>query len=284
MSLNNFIPTIWSARLLANLFKSLVYAQTGIVNRDYEGEIQQKGDTVKINGIGPVTVSDYTKNSDINSPETLSDADQVLVIEKQKYFNFQVDDIDRVQQFPSVMDAAMREAAYALADAADQYVALMHSSAVAANLLGDDTTPTVIDTGAKAYEALVDLNVLLTDAKIPKSDRWAIVPPWFYGRLLKDDRFVKSGTPAGDAVLRNGEVGKAAGFTILESHNVPNTSATKYKIICGHPMAYSFAEQVNKTEAYRPEKRFADAIKGLHLYGGKLVRNTAIAVGTFNKS
>lgn len=284
MALSNFIPTIWSARLLANLHKSLVYAQTGIVNRDYEGEISQKGDTVKINSIGPVTVGDYTKNTDIGSPETLNDADQVLVIDKQKYFNFQVDDIDKAQQSPSVMDAAMREAAYALADAADQYVAQMHSSAVPANLLGDDTTPTVIDTGAKAYEALVDLSVLLTDAKIPTSDRFAVVPPWFYGRLLKDDRFVGAGTAQTDAVLRNGQVGMAAGFRILQSNNVPATAGAKYKIIAGHPMAYSFAEQVRKTEAYRPEKRFADALKGLHLYGGKLVRNTAIAVGTFNKS
>jgi hypothetical protein len=87
-----------------------------------------------------------------------------------------------------------------------------------------------------------------------------------------------------DATLRNGEIGQAAGFRVLQSNNVPETSGTKYRIIAGHPMAISFAEQINKVEAFRPERRFADAMKGLHLYGAKLVRNTAIAVGTFNKT
>ena len=79
------------------------------------------------------------------------------------------------------------------------------------------------------------------------------------------------------------KLGKAAGFTVLQSHNVPNTSGAKYKIIAGHQIAISYAEQINKVEAYRPEKRFADAVKGLHLYGAKLVRPGAIAVLTADK-
>jgi len=285
MALDNFIPQIWSARLMASLKKSLVYAQPGIVNRDYEGEIREKGNTVKINSIGAVTVSDHSKNSDISAPEALSDADQVLVIEKAKYFNFQVDDVDRVQQMPQVMDQAMVEAAYALADQTDQYVAGLYTGCNASNLIGSTGSPTAIDTAAKAYEALVDLGTLLTQSNIPTSERWVIVPPWFYGLMLKDDRFVRAGTVATDQVLRNGEIGQAAGFRVLQSNNVPNDgSGAKYRIIAGHPMAISFAEQVNKVEAYRPERRFADAVKGLHLYGAKLVRNKAIAVGTFNKS
>jgi len=284
MALDNFIPTIWSARLLASLKKTLVYGQAGVVNRDYEGEIKEKGNTVKINSIGAVTVSDHSKNTDISAPEALNDSDQVLVIEKAKYFNFQVDDVDRVQQMPSVMDQAMQEAGYALADAADQYIAGLYTEAHASNLLGTTGSPTSIATAAAAYEALVDLGVLLTEANVPKAQRWCVIPPWFEGRLQKDDRFVKAGTPATDAVLRNGVIGRAAGFDILVSNNVPETSGTKYRVIAGHPMAISFAEQINKVEAFRPERRFADALKGLHLYGAKLVRNRAIAVGTFNKT
>jgi N4-gp56 family major capsid protein len=284
MAIDNFIPQIWSARLLASLKKSLVYGQTGIVNRDYEGEIQEKGNTVKINSIGTVTVSDHTKNTDISAPEALNDAQQVLVIEKAKYFNFQVDDVDRVQQTPQVMDQAMVEAAYALADQTDQYIAGLYTEALAANLIGSTATPTSVTTAAGAYEQLVDLGTLLTQSNIPTAGRWAIVPPWFYGLMLKDDRFVRAGTVATDQVLRNGQIGEAAGFTVLQSNNVPQTAGTKYRIIAGHPMAISFAEQVNKVEAYRPERRFADAVKGLHLYGAKLVRNQAIAVGTFNKT
>jgi N4-gp56 family major capsid protein len=285
MAIDNFIPQIWSARLLASLKKSLVYGQTGIVNRDYEGEIKEKGNTVKISSIGAVTVSDHSKNTDLTAPEALNDAQQVLVIEKAKYFNFQVDDVDRVQGTPAVMDQAMVEAAYALADQTDQYIAGLYTEALAANLLGTTGSPTSIATAAAAYEALVDLGVLLTQSNIPTQGRWAIVPPWFYGRLLKDDRFVRAGTVATDQVLRNGQIGEAAGFSVMQSNNVPNDGAgAKYRVIAGHPMAISFAEQVSKVEAYRPERRFADAVKGLHLYGAKLVRNQAIAVGTFNKT
>jgi N4-gp56 family major capsid protein len=284
MALDNFIPQIWSARLLASLKKTLVYAQTGIVNRDYEGEIKEKGNTVKINSIGAVTVSDHTKNTDISAPEALNDSDQVLVIERAKYFNFQVDDVDRAQQMPSVMDQAMQEAAFALGDAADQYVAGLYTGAHTNNLIGSTASPTSVTSASAAYEQLVDLGVLLTQSNVPTSQRWAVVPPWFYGLLQKDDRFVKAGTAMTDQVLRNGQIGEAAGFRVLQSNNVPQTAGTKYRIIAGHPMAISFAEQINKVEAYRPERRFADAMKGLHLYGAKLVRNTAIAVGTFNKT
>lgn len=282
MAIDNFIPEIWSARLLVSLQKSLVYGQEGVVNRDYEGEITQMGDTVKINSIGPITVGTYTKNTNIGDPETLTDEQTVLTIDQAKYFNFQVDDIDRAQQKPKVMDAAMQEAAYGLRDVADQYIAEFYTDVASGNTIGNDTTPVEVDK-TNAYELLVDLAVLLTDAKVPTTGRWVIVPPWFYGTLLKDDRFVdasKAGTTDG---LRNGEVGKAAGFTVLQSHNVPNTSGAKYKIIAGHPMAISYAEQINKVEAYRPEKRFADAVKGLHLYGAKLVRPEAIAVLTADK-
>ncbi|MDO6355118.1 P22 phage major capsid protein family protein [Caloramator sp. CAR-1] len=281
MSLNNFIPQIWSARLLENLRKNLVFGQAGVVNRDYEGEIRAYGDTVKINSIGPVTVADYTKNTDINPPETLSDAQRTLVIDQAKYFNFLIDDIDAAQQNPKVMDAAMAEAAYALADKADQYLASMY--VYAGSTIGNDTTP-IIPTASTAYEYLVDAAIKLDENNIPRSNRWVIIPPWFYGLLLKDDRFVKAGTATSDQVLRNGEVGQAAGFTVYLSNNVANTSGTKYKIMAGHPMAITFAEQINKVEAYRPEKRFADAVKGLHLYGAKVIRPEALVVITANKS
>lgn len=283
MAIDNFIPTIWSARLLQNLQKSLVYGQANVVNRDYEGEIRDLGNTVKINSIGPITVGTYTKNTNIGDPETLNGDQTTLVINQAKYFNFQVDDIDRAQQNPKVMDDAMREAAYALADAADQYIASLYTGVASGNIIGDDTNP-VVPTKDNAYEHLVDMAIILDDNKVPRANRWVVVPPWFYGLLLKDDRFVKAGTPTSDQVLRNGEVGQAAGFTVLVSHNVPNTAGTKYKIIAGSTIAITYAEQINKVEAYRPEKRFADAVKGLHLYGAKLVRPEAIVVMTANKA
>ena len=93
----DFIPTVWAARLLVALEKSLVYGQTNVCNRDYEGEIRASGNTVKIASIGDVTVDDYTKDTDIGDPETLTDAEQSLLINQAKYFNFYVDSVDRAQ-------------------------------------------------------------------------------------------------------------------------------------------------------------------------------------------
>jgi hypothetical protein len=283
MSLENFIPEIWSARLLANLHMALVYGQEGVINRDYEGEIQNAGDTVRINSIGAVTVSDYTKNTNISDPEDLSDNQRALLIDKQKYFNFQVDDVDKVQQTPKVMDEAMMEAGFALAKVADTVIASKYVDADGGNLIGSDGSPITI-TPATAYDYLVDLGVLLTEANVPELGRFVVVPAWFDGMLRKDERFVSFGTAENVGVRSNGRVGRVSGLDVLVSNNVPNTTATKYKIIAGHRIAWSFAEQITKTEAYRPEKRFADAVKGLHVYGVKVVRPKALAVLTANRS
>lgn len=285
MALDNFIPEIWSARLLLRLEKAFRYAQAGVANRNWEGEIRERGDTVRINSIGPVTVFDYVKNTDMAAPEALSDAQTTLAITKQKAFNFAIDDIDRAQGNPAVMDAAMGESAFGLRDGVDQFIAAQYVDIASANFIGTDAAPkTDLATATKAYDYLVDLGVLLDESDTPEEGRWAVVPPWYHGLLTKDDRFVKSGTPAGDATLRNGIIGQAAGFTVLKSNNVPKTSATtSFKVIAGVAEAITFASQVSEVEAYRPERRFADAVKGLLLYGAKLTRPDKIAVLFANK-
>lgn len=279
MALNNFIPTLWSARLLYNLQKNLVYGQPGVINRDYEGEIKNLGDSVTINNIGRVSVGDYTKNADMDSPQILDDQSRKLVITEMKYFNFQIDDVDKIQQNPKLMDEAMKEAAYALKNKADSFIASQYVNA--AHTIGSDTnvvTPTKND----AYEYLVDLSVKLDEADVPEQGRWAVVPPWYEGLMLKDDRFVKAGNMSSEDRLMNGVVGQAAGFLILKSNNapvsIPEGGTENHKIIAGHNIAWSYADQAAQVEAYRPEKRFADAVKGLHLYGAKVTRPEALAV------
>ncbi len=180
------------------------------------------------------------------------------------------------------MAEALSRAGYGLRDLVDRFIAANHVLVPTANLVGTDGAP-ITPTKDTAYEYLVDLNIKLDEANVPSEGRFAIVPPWFEGLLLKDNRFVAAGTSKTDEVLRNGLIGRAAGMDIYKSNNTPNTAGTLYKVIAGHPMAYTFAEQIVKTEAYRPEKRFSDAVKGLHVYGGKLVRPSCWAVGTFNK-
>ena|SRR5438445_5519597 len=279
-----FIPTVWAARLLVALEKALIYGQTNVSNRDYEGEIRKAGNTVKIASIGDVSIGDYTKDTDIADPDALSDEDQTLLIDNAKYFNFYVDSVDRAQQNVNVLDEAMRRSAWSLREVADTFLAETMDLAVPnGNKIGSTTTPKV-PTKADAYEYLVDLGVLLDEADVPIEGRFVVVPAWFHGLLLKDDRFVKSGTHRSDAALANGEVGEAAGFAILKSNNVPNTGGIKYKIIAGHSIATAYVEQIVDVQTYKPEKRFGDAVKGLHVYGAKVVRPTALACLIANKS
>ena len=282
MSIQNFIPTIWSARLLNHLDKSHVYLN--LLNRDYEGEIKNFGDTVKINQVGDVSIKDYTKGTDIDAPEDITGEQQELKIDQAKYFNFAVDDVDNAQTNPKLMDKAMQRAAYAMNDVVDAFAAnLLAINVHADNAIATNAAPSV-PTKADAYDYLVDLNTKLTEANVAKMGRWVVIPAFYHGLLLKDDRFVGNGTDYNQAILEGGEVGKAAGFTVYVSNNVPHTEGTKYKVIAGTTEAGSYAEQILNTEAYRPEKRFSDAVKGLHTYGAKVLQSKCIAVLTCNKA
>lgn len=275
MAIDNFIPQVWAGTMLRYLDNAHVAANPQVVNRDYEGDISQMGDTVKINSIGPITISTYTKNTDLSTPQTLTGAQTSLVVDQAKSFNFQVDDIDKAQQNPKVMGVAMQRAAYGIADAIDLALIVVMTNGVAtANQLTADTSMSATD----AYDILVNLGVRLSEANVPMAGRFAIVPPWFTGLMQKDDRFVKQVTPLGTEVLLNGLVGRGAGFDIFQSNNLvqPSAGAT-WTVIGGSNLATSYVQQIVEIEAYRMEKRFADAVKGLTLYGSKVVLPNALA-------
>lgn len=282
MSVTSFIPELWAARLLENLNKEMIYAN--LLNRDYEGEIRNMGDTVHINSLGAVTTKTYTRNSDIDAPEELTTSDQTLEIDQGNYFNMAIDDVDAVQAAGDLMDTAMREAAYSLSDKADQYIAGLLKTGTAGtafkDIIGDDTTPVQV-TNENAYTILVNLKTALDKANAPKQGRWVVMPPEFEGFMLLDPRFAYN-TGKSESRLENGAVARAAGFDIYISNNVPNESQKKYKVIASYSGAATYADQILKTEAYRPEKRFADAVKGLHVFGAKVTRPAAVAVATVN--
>lgn len=284
MALNNFIPEIWARSILRALDTSLVYGQPGVINRDYEGEISQQGDTVRINSIGDVEIKSYTKGTDIDAPEELDDAQLTLLIDQGKYFNFAVDDVDKVQGNPETMTEATRRAGYGLRKTADSFLAGKYTDVATANR-ADAGTALTVGLGASdtnAYELLVDLGVILDNNDVPEEGRWAVIPPWFHGMIRKDDRFVSFGTDANRQALLNGMVGEAAGFRLLKSNQVETSDASglEFELLAGHAMAWSYAEQILQVEGYRPERRFADAVKGLHVYGAKVVRPYALSVAT----
>jgi N4-gp56 family major capsid protein len=281
MSIQRFKPEIWSARLLVALRTTLIYAGPQIVNRDYEGEIAAAGDTVRITSIGRPTISNYVPGSTSINPEQLTDAQRTLVVDQSKYFAFEVDDVDARQAKGNVLPQAADESAYGLADVIDQYVASFYTGASTANQLGTVT----VNTGDLAYNTLVDLSVKLDEANVPTEGRYVVVPPWYHGLLRKNTNFINAEKSAdGGTALRNGQIGEAAGFAVLKSNNVPLVTGDDYAITAGTNAAISFAEQINKTEAYRPQDSFSDAIKGLTLYGAKLVRPDNLATVIASKS
>lgn len=283
MSVTNFIPQVWAARVLVNLKNALVFASPQVVNRDWEGEINDVGDTVRINMIGAVQVGDYARNADMDSPQELIDSQTSLTIDQSKYFNFQVDDADALQVRGNLMDQAMQEAAYAIRNTIDQHVATRMVAGVATTnqYNGGAVVPVgAYGTDNRPYDMIVRLSVMLDEHNVPGDNRFVIVPPWFAGDLRLDDRFVSYGTPENRQTLLNGRIGQASGFEILSSNNIVRTgsSSEEYYIVAGHPMATTFAEQVTRVEGYRMERRFADGVKGLTLYGVRVLRPTVLAL------
>lgn len=276
MSVDTFKPTVWSAVLLTSLKKKLVFGS--LCNTDYEGDIAEFGDTVTINSVSRPTIADYIPNSTTITPEQLTTAQRKLVIDQAKYFAFYVDDVDARQARGALLPAALVEAGYGLGDTADQFIAGLYTGIQSANVLNGVTIAS--DAPDDAYdEVVVPLKVLLDEANVPSDDRWIVVPPAFHGLLLRDLRFVRSDDAPGQT-LRTGQIGQAAGFDVYVSNNTPSPGDGENVVICGTNMAMSFADQISKTEAYRPQDAFEDAIKGLHLYGAKLVRPDALACCT----
>ena len=263
MAIKNFISTVWSENLYQALDKQ--YVAVANCNRDYEGDIRERGNTVKICGLEPITVSDYTKNSNMNLPSILADNMRELVIDQAKYFNFQIDDIDRAQSTPKLMELAMKNAANALADTADAFVYSLYSNAGSRIEVTDPTVDNIIDVLIDARTKLFANNVS------DPSDIVIEVTPEIAGLILKAK--VMLSTNNGEA-LENGCIGSIGGCKIFVSNNVfreETDTGITHKCIARTKRAIAFAEQLSEIDAYRPELRFADAVKGLHLYGAKVV-------------
>lgn len=284
MAVTNFVPDIWSAKLLVALRNAHVTAN--LVNRDYEGEIKRQGDSVKITSINDVTIGTYTPHNDI-TVEDIDDGTRSLLIDQARYFAVELDDVEKAQYVKggdSPLAQAVANAAYQLADVADELLldAINDAAEGTANDLG---TVAIHTTAKNLYDSIVDLSVVLDVANVPEMDRFVVVSPALHGRLLKLDEFVATGDDRAADSRTRGFIGSVAGLPIYKSNNLPavtDAAATGGLAIAGYKGATTFAEQIVSVEADRMEKRFADMVKGLHVYGFKVVRPTGVAKVEFD--
>jgi len=287
----NFIPEIWSGKLIENFYDATVLA--AISNTDYEGEIRSFGDTVNIRTTPEITIRDYVKGQSL----TVENPDKPklqLVIDKGEYFACVEDDVDRIQSDINLMDTWSKDASERMKIKIDQRVLTdMLPDIAAANKgasageqsasfnLGTTASPlTVTKDGASSTTAVVDLLVdmgtVLDEANVPESDRYVVIPAKMAGLIKKSDLRDASLTGDGTSIIRNGRLGMIDRFTIYMSHNL-NVSSGKYSIIAGHKMGFTFASQMTEMETIRSESTFGNIVRGLQVYGYKVVKPEAIA-------
>jgi hypothetical protein len=291
----NFIPELWSGKLIENFYDATVLA--AISNTDYEGEIRQYGDTVNIRTTPEITIRDYVKGQTL----TVENPDKPkiqLLIDKGEYFACVEDDVDKVQSDINLMDTWTKDASERMKIKIDQRVltdllpgiATANKGATAGEQsasfnLGTTGSPlSVTKDGAggtkSVIDLLVDLGTVLDEANCPEQNRFVVIPAKMAGLIKKSE--LKDASLTGDSVsvVRNGRLGMVDRFTLYVSHNLSTSgsgASMKYNLIAGHKMGFTFASQMTNMETIRSESTFGNIVRGLQVYGYKVVKGEALA-------
>jgi hypothetical protein len=298
-NLDNFIPEIWSTRLIANLDQQNL-AMMVCANTNYEGEVRQFGDTVHVRTLGNVTVGAYTRGGTIVAQD-LQPSKEVLTVDQAKYFRIDVDDLDAAQNDINALQAYTGRAAVAMANDLDSFVWSFYTSAPAANRLNSGSAITLSATTAGAshvYDLIVEAGRMLDVQNTPQVGRWMVVTPFYKSLLLKDTVYFINGSNLGDMVLNTamigvnqtpvtarqalnrGFIGQAGGFDIYVSNALPASGANRV-ILFGQDRPVSFAAQLQpgSVEAIRLENSFGTQVRGLVLHGGKVFAEDSKRLG-----
>lgn len=269
---STFIPEIWSKKLNQMLEKNCVMMQC--VNKNWEGEISQQGDTVKI--ITPADVTVSTLTSDNITYTSLAPKSQDLVIDQKKFFAFKIDDVAKVQSNMDIMEAHLVNAKKAIEEVQDSYLLAMHTDVTESNTVGSESSPITLDK-LTIYEHFVKLSLALknSDAVHTGVRPWVVINPNIESYLLQSPEFIKAYNVA-DETLRDGAIGRIAGMDVLVSTNLTDID-NKYYVLAGTNDAITFASQLAKIESLRDKDSFSDLVRGLYLYGAKTVQPKALA-------
>ena len=278
----NWAPAIYSQKVL-KFFRTASVVED-ITNTDYAGEIENFGDTVKIIKEPTITVSSYTRGS-VLSPQDLQDDQLTLVVDQGNAFAFKVDDIEERQSHVNWESLATSSGAYALKNEFDtNVIAAMVSGA--GTTVGSDGSGQ--DVGFASGE--VDpVNILANHARrlnsndVPEENRWFLAPPQFWEQAGQTSSKLMDASVTGDGAspLRNGRIhaGKIQGFSCYMTNNFAASSTSNYyKVLSGHMSAVATASHIAKTEVVRDPDSFADIVRGLHVFGRKVIRSKGLLV------
>lgn len=267
-----FIPQIWGHKLGQMLEKNCVMLQC--VNRNWEGDIKNQGDTVKI--ITPADVTVSTLTSDNIEYNSLTPTSKDLVIDQKKFFAFKIDDIAQAQTNTDIMEAHLASAKRAIEEVQDSYLLGMHTNVTEANTVGSEESPITLDKNT-IYENFVKLSLALknSDAVYSGVRPWVVINPNVEAYLLQSPEFI-SAYKVADETLREGSIGRIAGMDVLVSTNLTDVDG-KYYVLAGTNDAITFASQLSKIECLRDKDSFSDLVRGLYLYGAKTVQPKALA-------
>lgn len=268
----NFIPEIFSKLMQAKFYKSSVLPS--ISNTSYEGEISGQGDKVTIRTVPAVTINDYAGTI---TTQELTTAKVELLIDKAKYYSFKVDDVLAAQADINLLEAASNDAAEGMRVAVETSV--LSSVVTGATTIGSQTTVTA----SNILATVLDFAKELDELNIPEEGRFLVISPEF-ASLLKQSELRQAYLTGDDtSPMRNGKIGTVDRFTVYQSNMLytpgSGTDAGYTHVLAGHPKAISFASQFTNTETVRMESTFGDQVRGLKVYGSKVVVPDALCVG-----
>lgn len=292
----NFVPTIYSQKVLKFFRRASVVED--ITNTDYTGEIENYGDTVNIITEPTVTVSSYYRGSVVNA-QTLTDAQSTLTVDQAFAFSFKVDDIEERHSHLNWESIATSSGAYALKKKYDANVLAAMISGGSTDQTNLGTTGNAvagITTGDTASDKMSTLSKLLDEGDVPSENRWFVASPTFYEILgksaskLMDQSIVDSSK---ESPLRNGKIVQAPirGFSVYKTNvfakagtsgtdtSEPSGSSADYYLLGGHMSSTATASHIAKTEVVRDTESFADIVRGLHVFGRKVLRSAAVYSG-----
>jgi len=287
-----FIPQLWSGKMVVKFYTKTVFGE--ISNTDYEGEIKDYGDSVVINTIPSITIRDYTFGDPTGGPGTVpgnlqyekpTSANVLLEINRAKYFAFECNDIEKFQSKPILMDTFSDDAGEQLTIAIDSdvlsnaYLEAGHTGDLAgpnANInLGTNLAPLVI-TKSNVIDFLVEtVGTLMDELDFPDSDRWIILPSAITSKIKTSELKDASMTGDSQSTLRNGKVGMIDRLHIYRSNQIHRENG-EYHVMAGHKSALTFAMQMAKTETLKNPFDFGDLVRGLNVYGYKVVKPAAL--------